>query len=289
MAWDVQGPGWLARLAAATVNALTWLGLRRVAFAAPVRRLARLLWRRGGVRTIASGLGKGLRIAVLPETPVSYWLGTHEPETQEALGQLVKPGMTVYDCGANVGYFTAMCARLATPGGRVYAFEPSPRSVACLSQVAELNGFKGIEIVPRAIWRETAVLEFASGADGSALVSDHVAEVLPRRETERTIRIPAVSLDDFVFALGHPVPDVVKLDIEGSETAALQGARRLLRERRPALLIEVHGQAGRGAWEILQETGYRCRDIASGAEPRTAEEFALWIRVYLATPASDAR
>jgi FkbM family methyltransferase len=234
-------------------------------------------------------VGKGLRIAVLPETPVSYWLGTHEPETQDALRHLLAPGMTVYDCGANVGYFTAICARLVTRSGRVYAFEPSPKSVACLRRVAELNGFANVEVVPRAVWRSTGIVEFSSGPGGAALVSDHVAEVLSSLAGGSRFRVPAVSLDQFVFGQGHPAPDLVKLDVEGSETAALQGAERLLRERRPLLLVEVHGDGGRGAWEILRDIGYRCQDVASGIEPRTVEEFAVWLRLYLAIPPGEPR
>ena len=287
MAADARGPGWRARLAASTIRALTLLGLRRLAFAAPARALGHLLLPRGGVRTIASGLGAGLRVAALRETPASYWLGTHEPETQEAIRRLVAPGMTVYDCGANVGYFTAMCARLVTPSGRVYAFEPSPKSVACLRRVGELNAFDNVYVVPLAVWRETTNLEFVSGPGDAALVSDHAVEALPGGMPARTIGVPAVSLDEFVFAQGHPVPDFVKLDVEGSETAALEGARRVIRERRPVLLIEVHGQAGRGAWSILRDMGYRCRDVATGLEAQTADEFAVWIRVFAATPARD--
>jgi hypothetical protein len=70
-----------------------------------------------------------------------------------------------------------------------------------------------------------------------------------------------VAIDDFIYKSGNPVPDLLKIDIEGGEILALPGMRRLLQENHPILLIELHGpDAARIIWELLEQENYRiCR------------------------------
>jgi FkbM family methyltransferase len=237
------------------------------------------------VVVIAAGAGRGLRLQVLPETPMTYALGIHEQETQTILERELKPGMVVYDCGANVGYFAVICARLVGSGGRVIAFEPSPGSVAALQAAPTLNDLLQLEVVARGLWRESGIVEFTRGAPGASLASDHVHGILGDAESSvATIRVPVVSLDTFVYDDGGPPPDFVKIDVEGAEGALLAGARRLLREQRPRILIEVHGEPGREAWRELRDAGYTCTDLATGRDPQSDDEFAGWLRQYLAVP-----
>ncbi len=76
-----------------------------------------------------------------------------------------------------------------------------------------------------------------------------------RYQSELTV--PGLSLDDFVYGQGNPPPQVVKMDIEGGEVLALPGMRRVLREARPLMLMELHGHAAsQAAWVILTGAGY---------------------------------
>ena len=289
-----EQPTRLERLAAGAVGTLQSVGLAKLAYSGALRRLGKALLLRKDeaprVRVIASGLGRGLRLRVLPETPKSYWLGTHEPQMQAALREHVREGMTVYDCGANVGYFSVMLARLVGARGRVYAFEPSPASLESLRAARELNGLRNLTVVPEGVWHRRATLGFLRGGEGRSLVSDHIEGVFgesaggERNSTESFVEISVNSLDNFVYADGKPPPDFIKLDVEGAEGHALNGARRLLEERRPGLLLEIHGEPGREVWSLLKELDYRATNIATGEVPRTADEFAIWIRQYLALP-----
>lgn len=289
-----EQPTRLERLAAGAVGTLQSVGLGKLAHSGALRRLGKALLLRKDVgpraRVIASGLGRGLRLRVLPETPKTYWLGTHEPQMQAALRAHVREGMTVYDCGANVGYFSVMLARLVGDEGRVYAFEPSPASLESLRAARELNGLENLRVVPEGVWHRRATLGFLRGGAGRSLVSDHVAGVFGESvggaedSPESFVEIAVNSLDDFVYEEGNPPPDFIKLDVEGAEGHALRGARRLLSERRPGLLLEIHGEPGREVWSLLKELDYTATNIATGEVPRTADEFAIWIRQYLALP-----
>jgi len=77
------------------------------------------------VQVAAGGL-QGLRLSLDMQTEKDYWLGTYEPELQAAVADLVKPGMQVYDVGANIGYVSLLLARRVGAAGHVYAFEALP-------------------------------------------------------------------------------------------------------------------------------------------------------------------
>lgn len=282
-------PRMLERLAATSINLLQAAGLSKLAYSDTLRRLGKrfLLREERGAssRMIASGLGKGLMLRVLPATPKSYWLGTHEPHMQAALKKNIKQGMVVYDCGANIGYFSVMLAHLVAPSGRVYAFEPSPYSLECLQMASGINHLDNLTVVPRAVWHQRESLRFTCGVPSTSLVSDHIEGVLGETPKEEAfIDVSTVSLDEFVYDEGNPPPDFIKIDVEGAEGKTLLGARHLLSDHRPSLLLEIHGEPGREVWNILQEFRYKVTNIATNMMPNNADEFAIWISQYLAVP-----
>lgn len=75
-------------------------------------------------------------------------------------------------------------------------------------------------------------------------------------------------------------PDLVKLDIEGAEVAALRGASKLLTEHRPTLICELHGTS-RAVTELLQSHDYDLRSIET---PEIPSQQAEWYVHVLATP-----
>ena len=67
------------------------------------------------------------------------------PEILQVLQQFVRPGDTVLDIGAQLGYFSLHVARLVWSAGRVYCFEPDPRSFARLNQAIRLSRIDGLK------------------------------------------------------------------------------------------------------------------------------------------------
>jgi FkbM family methyltransferase len=79
-----------------------------------------------------------------------------------------------------------------------------------------------------------------------------------------TLQVSTTTLDE--QSAIHGVPDVVKIDIEGAELLALRGAERLLRERKPVLLVEVHTEEiSREFYPLLERYGY-CFHRLDGTE-----------------------
>jgi len=234
--------------------------------------------------TIAAGVLQGSRMLLDLQSEKDYWLGTYEPELQAALRNLVHPGMTLFDVGANIGYVSLMAARLCGEKGHVFAFEALPKNVERLKKNVEMNAlYNCISILQAAVMDksgEAFFLEHASGAmgkvKGSAGRDEHyIAE----------LRVPAIALDDFIYKQGNPPPQVVKMDIEGGEALALKGMTRLLRKERPVLLIELHGlEAAHKVWQELSIQDYRIHQMGGKMQEITSLEALGWKAYISALP-----
>jgi FkbM family methyltransferase len=230
--------------------------------------------------TIAAGILEGMPMLLDLHTEKDNWLGTYEPDTQSALMDLIKPGMTVYDVGANMGYVTLMMAKLAGTQGKVYAFEALPDNIERLRRNVELNGFTDrVNIFTGAVAAGAGEVKFlvhSSGAMGKAAGSAGRDE-----QYLREITVPCISLDEFVYVQGNPPPQAVKMDIEGGEVMALPGMRRLLAEARPLMLMELHGpESARAAWDTLTAANYQLCQMKPGY-PRVPSLEALDWKAYL--------
>ncbi len=98
----------------------------------------------GGHSAIARVLGRYRMFVDTRDLSISVHLlteGYWEMWVTEAMLAVIKPGMTVLDIGANLGYFTLLMADLVGPDGRVLAFEPNPEMAGCLRQSLAVNGF----------------------------------------------------------------------------------------------------------------------------------------------------
>ena len=83
----------------------------------------------------------------------------------------------------------------------------------------------------------------------------------------------AVSLQDFISQYGNS-PDVIKLDVEGAEADVLRGGLDFLRERKPSLLLSVHGSdCRRDCLEILGGLGYKSVKPLNGRDIDSADEY----------------
>lgn len=99
--------------------------------------ISHLRWsvsKRLGRKSIAARTNAGLRLKLEFEdvSAPHIYFGYYEEDETRAISQLVRPGMTVLDIGANIGYYTLLMADLVGPLGRVHAFEPNPTMVVRL-------------------------------------------------------------------------------------------------------------------------------------------------------------
>lgn len=145
----------------------------------------------------------------------------HEPGTAAAFIALTRlfQVTTIYDVGALYGYFSLLAAHLL-PEAHIVAFEPV-ESVR-LGEVVALNGL-GERIAVRAEAVSDRTHTASVRIQHHALFEDEGGDVLP-----------LVALDDC-----EPVPDFIKIDVEGHQAKVMPGAMRLLAGHRPILIVEL--------------------------------------------------
>ncbi|HLW86699.1 MAG TPA: FkbM family methyltransferase [Candidatus Sulfotelmatobacter sp.] len=206
------------------------------------------------------------------ETSCSVFVtGRYEPNEFCLLQRILKPGMTFIDAGANMGLYSVFAARRVSPGGTVVSIEPSGREFAILEKNVKLNALTNVRMRHKALADRSAELELSVaplGKSGHNTLGAFAYDTpLDHRE-----RVKAEKLDDLVHSEGLARVDVIKMDIEGAEMAALRGAEETLRQFKPVLLIEIsdrslqhQGASSREVLALLEQQGYRiyCFDAAT--------------------------
>jgi FkbM family methyltransferase len=165
-----------------------------------------------------------------PEVPDHAW----EPQTSRILVDLARRAKQVVIGGAYFGDHAVLVAReVAGRGGTVHAFEPNSEQRAMLVRNAALNGLSNIVPRPEGLWDNSSTSLKLVGYDSFAS-----AEVGEGDDSFRT-----VTITDYLAAAGVADLDLIVLDIEGAEFAALKGAEGFLarpKGQAPDILFEVH-------------------------------------------------
>ena len=190
-------------------------------------------------------------------------VGHYEPQVSRVVTQLLSPGMTVVDAGANWGYFTLLAASLVGPAGRVLAFEPDPRVFDLLQRNLSLNAFAHVTALPLAASRSTTTLVLDGYAENAS--NRGVSRVREGGSASATsFLVHAARMDDVLEQREIRAVDLIKIDVEGAEDAVLDGMRaglaagryrRILIELHPALLAE-RGQSPDQCCQMLRDAGY---------------------------------
>lgn len=191
--------------------------------------------------------------------------GSKEPETLDWLDGQLQDGDVFMDVGANVGLYS-LYAAMARPKSRVYAFEPESQNFARLCRNLALNGV--LNVVPCNLplagregfdWFEVSSLE-----PGSALHSFAGPGAFQTAGGQAVLRqgALAVTLDALVCKYGVPQPALLKIDVDGTEEAILDGAEAVLASPQlRSLLVEVtdrgDGRGGGWAERKLERFGFR--------------------------------
>jgi len=185
---------------------------------------------------------RGQPLYVVPQdvdlTPRILANGAWELHVEQVMLRFVRPGDTVIDLGANVGYYTIILCAAVSPKGIVYAFEAHPDLVRLLKATIHVNGFGPlIELHGCAVSDQPGTLTLALSPDhyGSGNVVPGGSNAGYDEGYPIRLQVPAVTLDQ---TLGERIRavDLMHLDIEGSEPLALRGAQALI-ERSPGIKI----------------------------------------------------
>jgi FkbM family methyltransferase len=202
-----------------------------------------------------------------PENEISraiFVSGRYEPNEFFFLHRVLRPGMAFVDVGANMGFYTLFASKRVGATGTVVAIDPSEREFGRLKANVETNALTNVSLLQVAVSDcagEAELLVATEEKSGHNTLGSFGYGSVRAQGAER-VRVER--LDDILRDIGLGRVDVVKMDIEGAEFRALQGARETLRTVRPVLLLELsdrslqhQGCHSSQVWELLAEQGYR--------------------------------
>lgn len=195
-------------------------------------------------------VGHRLTLRVQPRAAeLRYAIPDKEGGVAPAFERCLSPGDTVIDAGAHIGYYACLASQIVGKEGTVVAFEPHPEHAQRVRGHSRSNGCTArVEQVAVTDTDGVASLRLSNRSGGHAI-----------DDSGQTVDVGTRSLDSYLDESGLS-PDLVKLDVEGAELAALNGMRETLQSDHPTVIIELHPgrmETDVGAvFDILVDAGY---------------------------------
>lgn len=158
---------------------------------------------------------------------------SHEASVEKTIRSSLMPGDVFVDAGANIGVYTVLGSRLVGPAGKVVSIEMMPDTAARLKEHVALNALENVTLIERALSNvsgETVTATVPDGFSGQASIAV--------RKTGRSIQVETDTLSNILAP--YPKVRLMKLDVEGAEGVALEGARDVL-DRIEAIVLENWG------------------------------------------------
>jgi FkbM family methyltransferase len=178
------------------------------------------------------------------------WLGSYESAKQLAIARMLNYGDVFYDIGANVGFYTLLASFSVGTSGKVFSFEPLPRNAGLLRRHLALNAIKNAQVFEAAVADVDGISRFSQSHNNS---EGRLAE-----SGEMSVKV--IALDSLLDSM--PRPTHIKIDIEGAELRALQGAEKTFRLAKPVLFLATHGkEVHEGCCTLLNTWGYTLTSI----------------------------
>ena len=183
-------------------------------------------------------------------------LPSSERTILDVIRRSLAPGDVFVDAGANIGIYTVVASRIVGPRGSVLAVEMMPQTFERLHGHVELNGCDNVTLVNKAIADHAGLVVEArmpaGGRHGKASIVTADDE-----EDGETVKVETTTLEDLLSNL--PPVRLMKMDLEGAESLAIQGAGAAL-ERVQTIIFESWDEQ-HDASAVLQARGFRIRRL----------------------------
>ena len=220
---------------------------------------------------VVSGINKGFKWRV-GSTVHGCWLGFYESDKQQVIKNIVKRDMIIYDIGANAGFYTLAFSRLVGKEGKVYSFEPLAENANNILRHININKCNNTFLYQIAI----------SDVDGMSTfnVNETSNSMGSLSQTGGGYLIPIFTIDTLIKEHNVPVPNIIKMDVEGAESSVLMGSKKLLEMKMTTWLIALHGEVQKKeCYSILTQYGYKIYHLDGyeilGPEIETDEIYAM--------------
>ena len=223
-------------------------------------------------------------IWVSPSAGLAYLFKSMDKIDPVLLGvamEFVKKKNVVWDIGANVGLFAFSAAYLAGKNGFVVALEADAALVQLLRRSTRIQPAMSapVRIVPAAVAGSVDLKTFhiASRSRSANFLEGYGSSQIGGTAEEQTV--VTISID--WLAERCPLPDILKIDVEGAELEVLNGANKLLDKKRPILLCEVSTEGSLEITQLLLRRGYRIYDGEVCSSQRRELSYAPWCTIAI--------
>ncbi len=216
--------------------------------------------------------------------------GDYEPAVSRLFRELVRPGMTVVDIGANIGWYALLAASLTGPTGRVFAIEPGVLNGRLLLLNKAANHFQHLEILHIAASDRVESVSYSSSMTNGFVTPMADASVLRHQLPDAITQALPI---DLVIPAEQPV-HLIKVDVEGWEYKALLGAARIIEQWRPQIIAEFtppalqdsSGVSGAQFLEHFRNLGYHFTIIGEPGNTDRGQDIERVMRSYQAAGSS---
>lgn len=180
--------------------------------------------------------------------------------------EYIKPGMNAIDIGANYGLYTLTIASKIGETGKLWSFEPTERTAACLRASIEDNHFKNIRLIQAGLSNKTGKAKFFTSPNSEM---NSLSAVHDGGSTET---ITLLTLDSCLQQYKIHDVDFMKIDAEGEEANILKKAKNTLSQNSPLIMFELmHGSSINTALlNRLVQTGHRFYRLVPGTNTLVA-------------------
>lgn len=167
-------------------------------------------------------------------------LGTYSTESLEVtvLENYLKKGHTVLDVGANIGFYSLLARSIIGPEGKVFSFEASSDNTYLIGMSTKENSFENITVVNAAISNKTGngFLYVSPYYNSEHSLFDY--HYSSGENSDEKIPVCLETVDDFLENKIHDMDvDLIKMDIEGSESMALEGMTKMINHNDEIVLV----------------------------------------------------
>lgn len=165
------------------------------------------------------------------------FLGQYEKKIAREFKKDIVKSTVVYDVGAHIGFYTLLSSKYIKLNGTVYTFEPLPYNVNILKKLLNLNQISNVELFEIAVSDKNGEIEFSNTTNNAA---NTIIKESPVYSSTNIIKVQSNSLDELYAENRIKPPQLIKMDIEGAEYAALLGAKNILQKYHPVIYLSTH-------------------------------------------------
>lgn len=203
-------------------------------------------------------------------------LAGYEEPVVRFMRNTIAPGWAVYDIGANIGLYSILAGRLVGEQGRVYSVEANPLCVYLLRTNLELNQISNSQILPMAALDRAGSVNFTLNYGNLGLGVTQRSSLYATKAGHE-IGVAGLDMTSMIAQFGLRSPDLIKIDVEGAEGFVIEGLASIIQNRRPCLMIEVHGKVAAGqTFQHFRDQPYRYEILNDGQKFATVDALLDW-------------